>query len=83
MKRDYIENNLVAGVYTHHDKYFKKFTDNWSENYVNVQLIYNIQKGKINENMERLRHKFIETGKRYWLFLDEDILFPNNQVILN
>ena len=81
MERDYIVNNLVAGVYTHHDKYFKKFTDNWSENYVNVQLIYNIQKGKINENMERLRHKFIETGKRYWLFLDEDILFPNNQVI--
>ena len=81
MDRSYLENNLVAGVYTHHDKYFKKFTENFTENYVNVELIYNIKKGKINENMERLRHKFIETGKRYWLFMDEDILLPNNQVI--
>ena len=81
MDRSYIENNLVAGVYTNNDKYFKKFTDNWKENYQNVELIYNIQDGKINENMERLRHKFIASGKRYWLFMDEDILFPNNEVI--
>ena len=81
MDRDFVVNNLVAGVYTHRDKYFKKFTDNWTETYCNVELIYNIQKGKINENMERLRHKFIETGKRYWLFMDEDILMPSNQVI--
>ena len=81
MDRSYLEQNLVAGVYTNNDKYFKKFTDNWQENYQNVELIYNIQDGKINENMERLRHKFIATGKRYWLFMDEDILLPNNEVI--
>ena len=81
MDRSYLENNLVAGVYTHQDKYFKKFTENWSENYVNVELIYNVHKGKINENMERLRHSFIASGKRYWLFMDEDILFTKNDVI--
>tara|TARA_R110000751_G_scaffold140353_1_gene244033 strand:- start:1 stop:852 length:852 start_codon:yes stop_codon:yes gene_type:complete len=81
MDRSFIENNLVAGVYTNNDKYFKKFTDNWKENYQNVELIYNVQAGKINENMERLRHKFIATGKRYWLFMDEDILFTRNDVI--
>ena len=81
MDRSYLEDNLVAGVYTHHDKYFKKFTDNWTKNYVNVELIYNVDRGKINENMEKLRHKFIANGKRFWLFMDEDILFPNNQVI--
>ena len=51
MDRSYLEDNLVAGVYTHHDKYFKKFTDNWTKNYVNVELIYNVDRGKINENM--------------------------------
>jgi len=81
MERSCIENNLIAGVYTHRDKYFKKFTDNWQEHYVDVELIYNIHKGKINENLERLRHKFIESGKRYWLFMDEDILFTRNDVI--
>ena len=81
MDRSYLEQNLVAGVYTHHDKYFKKFTENWSENYVNVELIYNVHKGKINQNMERLRHNFIASGKRYWLFMDEDILFTKNDVI--
>ena len=81
MDRSFIENNLIAGVYTHNDKYFKKFTENWQTFYTDVPLIYNIQKGKINENMEKLRHKFIESGKRYWLFMDEDILFTRNDVI--
>ena len=81
MDREFIVNNLIAGVYTHNDKYFKKFTDNWTENYVNVELIYNIKIDKFNQNMERLRHKFLQSNKRYWLFMDDDILFPNNQVI--
>ena len=63
MDRNFIINNLTAGVYTNNDKYFKKFIENWQEYYGNVELIYNIQKGKINENMERLRHKFISSGK--------------------
>ena len=81
MDRSIIENNLVAGVYTHQDKYFKKFTENWSKYYTDIELIFNVNKGKINENMERLRHKFIESGKRYWLFMDEDIMFTRNDVI--
>ena len=81
MDRSYLENNLVAGVYTHRDKYFNQFTANWQDFYYGVELIYNVEKGKINENMEKLRHKFIETGKRYWLFMDEDILFLKNDVI--
>ena len=44
MDRSFIENNLVAGVYTHNDKYFKQFTENWQTFYTDVQLIYNIQK---------------------------------------
>ena len=47
MDRDFIIENLVGGVYTHQDKYFKKFTENWQEKYVNVELIYNITEGKI------------------------------------
>jgi len=81
MDRSFINQHLVAGVYTHTDKYFKKFTDNWQENYIDVELIYNIHKGTINKNMERLRHNFIASGKRYWLFMDEDILFTKNDVI--
>ena len=81
MDRNFIVNNLIGGVYTHRDKYFKQFTDNWQYHYANVELIYNIEKGKINENMEKLRHKFMDSDKRYWLFMDEDILFTRNDVI--
>ena len=81
MEREYLINNLIAGVYTNSDKYMARFTKNWQENYGNLPLIYDVQEGKINENMERLRHRFIESGKRYWLFLDHDILFYDNQVI--
>ena len=31
--------------------------------------------------MEKLRHDFIQSGKRYWLFMDDDILFTRNDVI--
>ena len=81
MERQYLINNLIAGVYTNSDKYMARFTKNWQENYDNLPLIYDVQEGKINENMEKLRHRFIETGKRYWLFMDEDILFNDNHVI--
>ena len=80
MDRSFIENNLVAGVYTNKDKYFKQFTENWNE-YYNIELIFQVNEGKINENMERLRRKFIESGKRYWLFMDDDIMFTRNDVI--
>jgi len=81
MEREYLINNLMAGVYTNSDKYMASFTKNWQEFYVDVPLIYDVQEGKINENMERLRHRFIASEKRYWLFMDEDIIFNNNQVI--
>ena len=81
MDRENLVNNLISGVYTNSDKYMARFTENWQEYYANLPLIYNVNEGKINENMERLRHKFIESGKRYWLFMDDDIIFNNNQVI--
>ena len=81
MEREYLINNLVAGVYTHRDKYMPRFTANWQNYYPNLPLIYDVQDEKINVNMERLRHRFIESGKRYWLFMDDDILFTQDQVI--
>lgn len=81
VNREFLTENLIAGVYTNKDKYFKQFTDNWQEYYSNVELIYNVDEGKINENMEKLRHKFMNSDKRYWLFMDDDILFTRNDVI--
>lgn len=81
MERSYLENNLISGVYTNKDKYLKRFTENWNKYYGNLPLIYNVREGKINENMEKLRHDFIQSGKRYWLFMDDDILFTRNDVI--
>ena len=80
MERSYLEENLISGVYTHRDTYLKQFTENWND-YYSLPLIYNVHKGKINENMERLRQDFIASKKRFWLFMDEDILFTRNDVI--
>ena len=81
MDRDFIINNLAVGVYTNTDKYMSRFIKNWNKYYANVPLIYSVKDQKINENMESLRKEFIETGKRYWLFLDHDILFFENDII--
>ena len=81
--RDFIKDNLIAGVYTNRDTYLKGFTENWEKYYQGLPLIYNVRKGRINENMENLRLDFREKhpDKRYWLFLDDDILFTKNNVI--
>ena len=81
--RDFVINNVIAGVYTNSDKYMKRFTDNWQEYNLGIELIYNVRDGKINENMERLRIDFREnhSEKRYWLFMDDDILFTRNDVV--
>ena len=39
MERDYLINNLVAGVYTNTDKNMKRFTENWETHYQNLELI--------------------------------------------
>lgn len=76
-----LKNNVVVGVYTNKEKYLRRFVENFNALYPDVELIYNVYDAPISNNMEILRRDFKKTGKRYWLFLDDDILFCSADTI--
>ena len=81
MNTQFIKDNVVVGVYTNKDKYLTRFVKNFNNLYPDVELIYNVYDANINSNMEILRRDFVKTGKKYWLFLDDDILFCHKNTI--
>ena len=81
MNTQFIKDNVVVGVYTNKEKYLTRFVKNFNTLYPDVELIYNVYDANINSNMEILRRDFAKTNKRYWLFLDDDILFCDKNTI--
>ena len=79
--KDFITKNLVVGVYTNKDKYLNRFVESFNRLYPEVDLIYNVYDAPISNNMEILRRDFKKTGKRYWVFLDHDILFCHDDTL--
>ena len=79
--KDFITKNLVVGVYTNKDKYLNRFVESFNRLYPEVELIYNVYDAPISNNMEILRRDFKKTGKRYWVFLDDDILFCHDDTL--
>ena len=68
-------NNLIVGTFTHRTTYLPRLLSSFSKFYSEVPFIVHLDKKPIVFNFEALRQKFISTGKRYWLFLDDDIEF--------
>lgn len=78
------EQDTVLGVFTHREQpYLPILRKSVAELFPNVLYIELVQSGMINKNMEALRQLFIQTGKRYWIFLDDDIKFLHPNTINN
>jgi SAM-dependent methyltransferase len=74
-----LEKDLVMGTFTHRETYLPNLCASIRNNLPNILFIPHLDNLPINKNFNALREKFIRTGKRFWLFLDDDIqfLFPN------
>jgi predicted O-methyltransferase YrrM len=73
--------DLVVGTFTHRLSKVPLLLESLKKHYPNVLFILQYDDKGIAENMEALRQKFIQSGKRYWLFLDDDVQFANSTLI--
>jgi hypothetical protein len=76
-----LEKDLVMGTFTHRNTKFPLLLESVKKYYPDLLFILQYDDKLISPNMEALRQKFISTGKRYWLFLDDDIQFMNSSLI--
>ena len=75
------EQDCVMGVFTHRTTYLPALLDSVRRHLPQISFQVKIQDKPINANMEALRQDFLATGKRYWLFLDDDIQFLNGSIV--
>jgi SAM-dependent methyltransferase len=81
-----LEKDVVMGTFTHRETYLPSLCKSIRKNLPHITFVLQLADLPINANFNALREKFIQTGKRFWLFLDDDIefLFPNTvEVALN
>lgn len=76
-----LEEQVVMGVFTHRTTYIVDLIKSIKNFLPEIQFIIHVQDGPINKNMEALRQKFIDTKKRFWVFLDDDIQFLDENII--
>ncbi len=76
-----LEQDVAMGVFTHRTTFLPPLMDSVKKYLPHIQFITQIADLPINGNMEALRQKFIASGKRYWIFLDDDIRFLNPSIV--
>jgi hypothetical protein len=70
-----LRQDLIAGTFTHRTKYLPALLESWKRHCQDVPFIVQIADKPILDNFMELREKFRSTGKRFWLFMDDDIEF--------
>jgi hypothetical protein len=78
-----LEQNCVAGVYTHRTIYLPKLWESAHKYIPEIQFITHINHNTINYNMSLLLDDFRKSGKRYWLILDDDVVILNSDIVRN
>jgi hypothetical protein len=76
-----LEQDVVMGTFTHTEEYLTPLIQSIRLFLPHIPFIIKVSNGPINSNMEALRQDFIGTRKRFWLFLDHDIAFLDDQII--
>ena len=76
-----LEQQCAIGTFTHRCDYLPALWQSAAQHLPQVDFITVLRTGTIRENMARLRNEFLASGKRYWVFLDDDIQFLNAEII--
>lgn len=74
-------NDIAIGTFTHSAEYLARLEASVAKYYPDIPYYLHFDAAPINKNFEGLRRKFIESGKRYWGFLDHDIQFTSSDTI--
>lgn len=74
-----LEKDVVMGTFTHRETHLPALIKSVRKNLPHITFMLQVADLPIVHNFNALREKFKESGKRFWLFLDDDIefLFPD------
>jgi len=78
-----LENDVAIGVFTHRTTYLPQLWASCQKHIPNIPFITRINRGPINVGMSLLRDDFIKSSKRYHIYLDDDIVFLNPDIVRN
>lgn len=76
-----LEQDVIMGVFTHRQTYLPQLIESVKTYLPHIHFVVKVNDAPINENMRLLREDFMRSGKRYWIYLDDDIAFLNDTVI--
>jgi SAM-dependent methyltransferase len=76
-----LEQDVALGVFTNKTDYLPALMNSAKKYLPGIPFLVKLQDAPINANMEALRREFIQSGKRYWVFLDDDIQFLNSSIL--
>lgn len=71
----FLSDDCIIGTFTHRLDYLPRLQESAYRCFPHVPFVAVIRQDKINRNMEALRQVFLRSGRRYWVFLDDDIVF--------
>ena len=75
------ESQAVMGTFTHRTEYLPGLWASAARHLPGVPFVTRIQDKPINVGMSLLRRDFLTSGKRYWIFLDDDIQFVGPGIV--
>jgi hypothetical protein len=78
-----LEKDTIMGTFTHRMTYLPTLEASARKLMPHIPFTAVVKNNPINKNMALLREKFIESGKRYWIFLDDDIQFLTSEIVRN
>lgn len=76
-----LEQQCIMGTFTHRCEYVPALWQSANRFLPQIEFATVVRAGTIRENMARLREVFKASGKRYWLFLDDDIHFLDGEIV--
>jgi len=76
-----LEAQVVLGTFTNRRTYLPFLLESWAQFLSRVPLIVVRHDGTIREGMAVLRQNFLQSGRRYWVFLDDDIRFLSPNIV--
>jgi predicted SAM-dependent methyltransferase len=76
-----LEKDVVMGTFTHRETYLSELLRSVKNYFPGVHFIVQLADQGIKNNMYDLRKKFMDTKKRFWVFLDDDVIFLNKDTL--
>ena len=76
-----LEQDVIMGTFTHRTTYLDALIESISIHLPNIEFIVQLSKNNILGNMTALWNKFKKSGRRFWIFLDDDIEFLEDDTV--